>query len=69
MSDMLWCLTFENGADVFPYGYGSRSMELPQRQLHVEERHATKDGHQNVGNEKSSCVETYDGTVLQHGQT
>lgn len=48
-------LTFENGADVLPYGYGSGSVVLPQRQLHVEERHATKDGHQNVGNEESTC--------------
>lgn len=47
---------------MFPYGYGSSSVELSQRQLHVKERHATKDGHQNVGNEESTCTEIYEGT-------
>ena len=54
--------TFENGTDVFPYGYGSGSMELPQCQLHIKERYATKDGHQNVGNKESPCTEMHEGT-------
>lgn len=33
-------------------------MELSQRQLHVKERHPTKDGHQNIGNEEGTCGET-----------
>lgn len=49
--------TFKNGADVFPYGYGSGSVELPQSQLHVKEGHAAKNGHQNVGNQESSCTQ------------
>lgn len=40
---------------MFPYGYGSGSVELSQRQLHVKERHPTKDGHQDVGNEEGTC--------------
>lgn len=48
-------LAFENGADVFPYGNGSGSVVLAQCQLHVKERHATEDGHQNVGDEESTC--------------
>lgn len=44
---------------MFPYGYGSSSVELPQRQLHVKERHTTEDGHQNVGNEESTCTGTH----------
>lgn len=53
--------TFENGADVFPYGYRAGSVELPQCQLHVEERHTTEDGHQNVGDKKSSCTDMHQG--------
>lgn len=51
--------TFKNGTDVFPYGYGSGSVELPQSQLHVKQGHAAKDGHQNVGDEEGSCTETH----------
>lgn len=40
---------------MFPYGYGSSSVELSQRQFHVKERHPTEDGHQNVGNEEGTC--------------
>lgn len=47
-------ITFENRTDVFPYGDGSSSMELSQRQLHVEERHTAKDGHQNVRDKEST---------------
>lgn len=54
-------LTFENGTDVFPYGYSSGSVELPQRQLHVEERNTAKDGHQYVGNQERTWRETHDG--------
>lgn len=50
---------------MFPYGYGSGSVELPQRQLHVKERHAAKDGHQDVGDEESTCTETHEGVVNQ----
>lgn len=53
-------LTFENGTDVFPYGYGSSSVELSQCQLHVKEWHTTKDGHQNVGNKESTCTEMHE---------
>lgn len=42
---------------MFPYGYGSGSVELSQCQLHVKKRHTTKDGHQNIGNEESTCTE------------
>lgn len=49
--------TFENGADVFPYGDGPGSVELSQCQLHVEERHTTEDGHQNIGNKESPCTD------------
>ncbi|KAG7244053.1 hypothetical protein INR49_006214 [Caranx melampygus] len=52
-------LTFENGTDVFPYGYGTSSVELSQRQLHVKERHTTKDGHENIGNKESTCTEMF----------
>lgn len=47
---------------MFPYGYGSGSVELSQSQLHVKERHTTKDGHQDVGNEESTCTEMHEGT-------
>lgn len=47
-------LTFENGTDVFPYGDGPSSVELSECQLHVEERHTAKDGHQNVRDEEST---------------
>lgn len=47
---------------MFPYGYGSGSVELSQRQLHVKEWHTTKDGHQNVGNEESTCTEMHEDT-------
>lgn len=50
-------LAFKNGTDVFPYGNGSGSVELSQRQFHVKERHPTKDGHQNIGNEEGTCGE------------
>lgn len=53
-------LTFENGTDVFPYGYGPGSVELSQCQLHVKKRHTTKDGHQNIGNEESTCTEMHE---------
>lgn len=43
---------------MFPYGNGSGSVELSQRQFHVKERHPTKDGHQNIGNEEGTCGET-----------
>lgn len=43
---------------MFPYGNGSGSVELSQRQLHVKERHPTKDGHQNIGNEEGTCGQT-----------
>lgn len=43
---------------MFPYGDGSGSVELSQRQLHVKERHPTKDGHQNIGNEEGTCGDT-----------
>lgn len=52
-------LTFENGTDVFPYGDGSSSVELSKRQLHVEERHTAKDGHQNVRDEESTWTEMH----------
>lgn len=62
LSSAVWGLTFENGTDVLPYGYGSGSVELSQRQLHVKERHATEDGHQNVGDKESTCTEMHKGT-------
>lgn len=40
---------------MFPYGNGSGSVELSQRQLHVKERHPAEDGHQDVGNEEGTC--------------
>lgn len=52
-------ITFENGTDVFPYGDGSGSVELPQRQLHVEEWHTAKDGHQNVRDKESTWAEMH----------
>lgn len=52
-----WGLTFENGTDVFPYGYGTSSVELSQCQLHVKERHTTKDGHENVWDKESTWTE------------
>lgn len=51
--------TFENRTDVFPYRDGSSSVELSQRQLHVEERHTAKDGHQNVRDEESTWTEMH----------
>lgn len=57
LSSSVWSLTFENGTDVLPYGYGSGPVELSQRQLHVEERHATENGHQDVWNEEGTCGE------------
>ena len=50
-------LTFKDGTDVFPYGYGAGPVELSQRELHVEERDAAEDGHQDVGDEEGACME------------
>lgn len=41
--------TFEDGAYVFPYGYGTSSVELSQCQFHVKEWHPSKNRHDNVG--------------------
>lgn len=49
-------LTFKNGTDVFPYGYGAGPVELSQRQLHVEEGDAPEDGHQDVGDQESTWM-------------
>lgn len=45
-------VTFEYGADVFPDGNGTGPVELAQGELHVEERHAPKYGHEHIGDEK-----------------
>lgn len=42
-------VTFEDGADVLPDGDAAAAMELPQSQLHVEERHTSEHRHQQVG--------------------
>lgn len=52
---------------MFPYGYGSGSVELSQCQLHVEEWNTTKDGHQNIGNKESTCTEMHEGTSCYVG--
>lgn len=48
-------LTFKDGADVLPDGNGSRPVELPQGQLHVEEGQPSENSHQRVWDEKGSC--------------
>lgn len=48
-------LTLKDGADALPDGDGTRPVELPQRQLHVEEGHPSENSHQGVGDEKGSC--------------
>lgn len=45
---------------MLPYRYGSGSVELSQCQLHVKKRHTTKDSHQNIGNEESTCTEMHE---------
>lgn len=49
-----WLVTFKDGADVLPDGYGSNPVELPEGQLHVEKGHPSEDGHQHVGDEEGS---------------
>ena len=46
------CLTLEDGAYVPPDGDAAAAVELSQRQLHVEERHAPEHRHQQVGQEE-----------------
>ena len=48
-------VTFKYWTDVFPYGYGASSVELSERELHVEQRDAAEDGHEDVGNKESTC--------------
>lgn len=47
-------ITFENWANVFPYGDGACAVELTQSQLHVEEWYTPKYSHEGVGDEESS---------------
>lgn len=44
--------TFEDWADFPPYGDASIPVVLAQRELHVEERDASKDGHDGVGQQE-----------------
>lgn len=48
-------LTLEDGANVFPDGDTPTAVKLAQSQFHVEQRHATKDSHQQVRQEKGTC--------------
>lgn len=54
LSLLLLRLTLEYGADVFPDGDAAAVVELAQRQLHVEERHAAEHCHQQVGEQKGT---------------
>lgn len=47
-------VTFEDGADVFPDGDAAAAVELPESQLHIEERDTSKHRHQQVGEQKGT---------------
>jgi hypothetical protein len=49
------CLTFEERHEAAPASDGALPVELPQRQLHVEERDAPHHEHDAVGHQEGTC--------------